>query len=330
MIRNNFNAVRNILALIVFFAHLSALTQLSDFKFFGYIFNSNFAVKGFFAISGFLITNSYFNSYSIFNYFEKRLRRIYPAYLFTVFLCLIIGAYVTKLSLYNFFTSKETLKYLASNAIFLNFIQPSLPQVFDDNPVNTLNGSLWTIKIEVMLYLMVPLFIYSFKRFGSIKSLFLYFLLSVSWVYYFEFIFIGAAGPEIARQFPGQIAYFIFGSFFYINQKALLKIKWIALVSLILLIWIKNPIAKLFIDPVAYSSVIVFFSTSAFKSLNLLKYGDISYGVYLYHFPIIQLLIFFGLFEFNNWIAFSLSFILTVLVSIFSLNFIEKRFLRPT
>jgi hypothetical protein len=47
MNKNNFDNVRITLALIVVFAHASALTQLSDFKIFEAIFDSNFAVKGF-------------------------------------------------------------------------------------------------------------------------------------------------------------------------------------------------------------------------------------------------------------------------------------------
>ncbi len=71
MYKNNFDGVRISLALIVFFAHVSALTQAHEFKFFEVIFDSNFAVKGFFAISGFLVTQSYLNCHSNFEYFKK-------------------------------------------------------------------------------------------------------------------------------------------------------------------------------------------------------------------------------------------------------------------
>ena len=88
MDKNNFDGVRIGLALIVVFAHLSALTQITNFKIFESFFDSNFAVRGFFAISGYLVTKSYLTSISVLEYTEKRLRRIYPAYVTVIIFCL--------------------------------------------------------------------------------------------------------------------------------------------------------------------------------------------------------------------------------------------------
>lgn len=327
MNKNNFDGVRIGLALIVVFAHISALTQEPDFKILDSIFNSDFAVKGFFAISGFLVTKSYLTSNSKLEYLEKRFRRIYPAYLTAVLLCFFIGAYATSLSISDFVKSPQTFKYLLSNAIFLNFLQPSLPSVFESNPIQALNGALWTIKVEVMLYFCVPPCIYLFTRLGSVKTAFILFLFSVAWVYFFGFIYNGNKGDEIARQFPGQLSYFSLGSLLAVNDKLLSKIKWIALTSTVVLISTDNAYAKILIDPIAYSSIAIFLSTAAYRNLNLGKYGDISYGIYLYHFPIIQLLIFLGSFK-NLWVGLFLTFILTIMAAFVSWHLIEKRFLK--
>lgn len=330
MDKNNFDGVRIGLALIVVFAHLSALTQLADFKIFESIFDSNFAVKGFFAISGFLVTKSYLTSSNTLQYAEKRFRRIYPAYTTAIILCLCIGAFATTLSFYDFVKSSQTAKYLVSNLAFLNFIQPTLPFVFDSNTTQALNGALWTIKVEVMLYFCVPTLIYLFNRFGSTKIAFSIILLSIFWVYFFTYAFSGNKGEEIARQFPGQLSYFCIGSLLAVNKKILDYVKWIALFSTLALFATSNPIAKLFIDPVAYSSIVIFLSTVAFRSLNFGKYGDISYGIYLYHFPIIQLIIFLGFFEVNVWIGLLVTFLLTITAALLSWHLIEKRLLRRT
>lgn len=328
MDRNNFDGVRIALALIVVFAHLSALTQLDNFKIFETIFNSNFAVKGFFAISGFLVMKSYLTSKSVVDFAEKRIRRIYPAYLMAVLLCLLIGAFASNLNISDFFKSNITFKYLVANATFLNFIQPTLPSTFEANPMPALNGSLWTIKVEVMLYFCIPIIFYCFNKFGSTKSTLAIFLLSVAWVYFFTFQYEGTKAEEIARQFPGQLSYFVIGSLLATNKNIFSNVTKILIASLLLFILVDNPYLKLLIQPIFYSVLVIYLSSTAFKNLNLGRYGDISYGIYLYHFPIIQVLIYLGIFKLNEWIGLCLAFLLTITLALLSWHFVEKRLLK--
>lgn len=328
MNKDNFDGVRIGLAVIVVFAHLFFLTQLQEFASFALIFDADFAVKGFFAISGFLVTQSYLASSSIREYAEKRLRRIYPAYLASVLLSLAIGVYATTLSLAEFFTSPQTLKYLVANAVFLNFLQTTLPSALAENPIQMLNGSLWTIKVEVALYFCVPATVYLYRKFGSTSSAVVLILLSITWVYFFVHVHSGITGAAIARQFPGQLSYFVAGSLLSVNAQMLSRIKWIAAASLVALLSTDNPYVRLVLDPIAYSAIVIFLSTSAFKSLNFGKYGDISYGIYLYHFPIIQLLIFLGIFKSNAWLGVVATFFLAILAALVSWHAVEKPLLR--
>lgn len=328
MHKNNFDGVRIGLALIVVFSHLYVLTQRQEFLWLGKFFDARFAVEGFFAISGYLVTKSYFSSKSLFEYAEKRFRRIYPAYFTVIMLCLLIGAYTTSLSLPAFFSATETYKFLLANLSFLNFIQPTLPQALEGNLHNTLNGSLWTIKVEVMLYFCVPVIAFLFTRLGSIKVAVLAVLASVLWVYYFQFVVPDGKGIELAKQFPGHLSFFVLGSLFAVNKAVLAQVKWIALASTVLLFSIDHPYAKLLIDPVAYASIVVYLSTSAFRSINFGKYGDVSYGIYLYHFPIIQLLIFKGVFQYSLWLGLLLTVVLTLLAAWISWHLIEKGMLK--
>ena len=48
-------------------------------------------------------------------------------------------------------------RYLGWNLAFLNFMEPALPGVFEANRFTEINGALWTLKIEVMFYLVLPL-----------------------------------------------------------------------------------------------------------------------------------------------------------------------------
>jgi peptidoglycan/LPS O-acetylase OafA/YrhL len=61
---------------------------------------------------------------------------------------------------------------------------------------------------------------------------------------------------------------------------------------------------------------------------NFGKYGDFSYGVYIVHFPIVQLLIAYGNFERAPWLALGLAMVLVMAMAILLWHFIEKPFLR--
>lgn len=154
--------------------------------------------------------------------------------------------------------------------------------------------------------------------------------MSVLWVYYFNNIYTGMKGEELARQFPGQLSYFAFGVFLTTNKMTVKNIKYISLSSVAVLFMIKNTDAKIIIDPIAYSSIVIYLSSQAFKNINFGKYGDISYGIYLYHFPIIQSLISLGVFQYNPWLGLTATFTLTLIAALASWHLIEKRMLKRT
>ena len=328
MNKNNFDTVRICLALIVVIGHIAILTQLEDYKFILHFFDSNFAVKGFFAISGFLVTKSYINSLDNLHYFRKRFIRIYPAYFINILICFFIGCCLTKVNLVVFLTSTESASYLVSNLLLLNFLHPAVWDVFSSNPFKAMNGSLWTIKIEFMLYFCLPTIIYLFNRFGALKVTFVLYILSVFWVYYFKFLYHSIESIIWINQFPGQISYFVIGSLMFVDKKVFSKLKQISFISIVLIFTVDNHFVKIFTDPIAYSSIIIFLSTSAIKRLNIWKSSDISYGLYLYHFPIIQSLIYFGIFKFNPLIGFVTTIVLTLLFSLLSWHLVERKLIR--
>ena len=327
-INNNFNSVRVGLAVTVFFSHLWALTENQSFWLLANIFDGNFAVKGFFAISGYLVTKSYIRSKSITDYAKKRFWRIYPAYIGAIALCLIMGLCVTNLSALDFFRSIETFRYLVFNISFLNFIEPTLPGVFITNHIKALNGSLWTIKIEVMLYLCVPVLIYLINRFSASLIAVIIVIFSMVWVIYFEYITQSNYGLIISRQFPGQLSYFTFGVLLAMKPNWLGRLKWIAFPSLLAIFISDDPYWRAVINPIAFSSIVLYLSTMKFKLFNLCRYGDISYGIYLYHFPIIQMCVYGKLFDENVYIGLFVSSLFTLSAAYLSWNFLEKPFMR--
>ena len=178
--RNNLDCLRLILASTVALFHISALTNLSALSFLGRYCSPHFAVRSFFVISGLLIYRSYTRSSSMASYLEKRARRIYPAY----FICIVVAALalcsLSTLPVSQYF-GFGFWKYLGANLLFLNFLAPSLPGVFTSNTLSAVNGALWTLKIEVIFYLFVPILHYLCARFGTKAIMATTFALSCAW-----------------------------------------------------------------------------------------------------------------------------------------------------
>ena len=139
-------------------------------------------VEIFFVISGFLITMSYEQTHDIRLYFSKRFRRILPAYTFVVVMSGFGLALLTKLPVTEYL-SLSWLKYLVSNLLFLNFLQPTLPGVFENNPVSAVNGALWTLKIEMMFYLTLPIMMWFLSRVGALRGIVFLYIISLLYTY---------------------------------------------------------------------------------------------------------------------------------------------------
>ena len=327
--KNNFDLVRLCLALIVVLVHLSTLTGFPEFGIFSTYLSSDFAVKGFFAISGYLVAQSYANSSSLGNFAEKRARRIYPAYLVTILLCLLIGLYVTRLDASAFLASADTLKYLLFNAVFLNFVHPGLPGVFENNYLPAMDGALWTIKIEVCLYFCIPLIFYLFKRIGIYRATLLIFLLSVFWSWIFGNMLGGKVFEEIARQFPGQLSYFVIGSLMFIVRPAPKHLERIVALSLLLFVVFRHHTLRLLIEPIFYASLVIFLTTRSTRLINAGKWGDLSYGTYLLHFPIIQLFIYLGLYRgVKPWLSLTVTLATVLAAALVSWHLVERPMLK--
>lgn len=109
----------------------------------------------FFVISGYLITASYLRRGDWRDYAICRVLRIMPAYAVVIALSvLVLGPLVSRLSFVDYFTTSQTWEYL--RGVFPFALHYALPGVFLENPYPlTVNGSLWTIPVEIAMYLLV-------------------------------------------------------------------------------------------------------------------------------------------------------------------------------
>jgi len=332
---NNFDLLRLVFAGSVFFWHLYVLSRAPALEMFSHVFSANIAVKGFFVISGYLVMMSYENSSSVGEYAQKRIRRIYPAYAAVVLACAIAGMFLTALPFAEY-AGAGLLRYLAANLVFLNFLAPTLPGVFEGQPYAEVNGALWTLKIEVMYYLFVPVLAWMMGRFGRWRVIGALYVLAV--IYSLGMGDLHArTGAELwlqlQRQLPGQLGYFLIGVALYFLRDRL-RGRWVALVAgaLAMLVVIgatADPVITQLFEPLALGILVVYAATVLPPLGNFARHGDFSYGIYIIHFPVVQALVAGGLFGANPWAAFCVSLALVAVLSVLSWYAVERPFLRP-
>ena len=316
---NDLDLLRFLLAACVVFYHSKTLVGGLDFA-----FARVSAVPVFLFLSGLLITESFYGTPTLKTYVEKRVRRIYPGYLVVVLVGGLLAFIGWRVLGDQQTTISGLLKYWASNSVFANWITPCV--VSETEVVGqtcAVNGSLWVIKWEVLFYALLPLILIFFSRFGKILCalllvllaarvsfepspyirIFLCFLMGIC-TYYLKPIWIPALkklppAPPLLRQ-AVLLASFLLATQIYYGP------------FIILLMFI------------------AFYPTSEGWTPNIMKFGDISYGVFLIHFPLITAIFqFLPPSMFGPWVSFVVLAVSTLL-SIILYKFVEERFLLPS
>ena len=154
---NNLDLVRLIAACLVIYGHANAFLPPeragSDWVagLLGFDYSGSLAVKVFFFLSGLVVTNSLLEKRSLLQFAIARVLRIWPALIAVLLVCaLIIGPLVTSLPLREYFLDPQTRAYVWGGLrMHVAFV---LPGVFDGHVTNAVNGSLWSIPHEVNAY----------------------------------------------------------------------------------------------------------------------------------------------------------------------------------
>ena len=153
---NRFNLLRLAAALAVFVAHGLFLYRLyAPVPFAGHSLGS-LAVYVFFFISGYLVCQSWMREPQWRVFWIKRAMRIFPGLLVAVVFSVgVLGWWVTTLPALDYWHAPGTWLNLLNNAVGLATVQ-TLPGVFEVNPfARAVNGSLWTIRYELAMYLVL-------------------------------------------------------------------------------------------------------------------------------------------------------------------------------
>ncbi len=334
---NNFDFLRLLLATLVLTAHAYALTGQSEsnnpLDIFDALTHDRFftlsaaAVYSFLVISGFLVTKSLVRSSSLRYYYLKRVLRVFPG-LWVMVLCTVLAGYfLSHRPALAYFTDPTTKLYLG-NAMLRLFLK--ITGVFEHNPFpEYVNGSLWTVPYEVAFYLVLSV-LFTLRRYpklmcGVLGGLWL--ATVMLWLY-------GRPLADIPglRLATDQLlllgAYFLAGaalSFVALPSRRVRR--WVASAAAVLLLlccWLGGyQQAQFILLPV----LVLCFATLYTPALAWVgKYGDISYGTYIYGFFIQQVLAQYLVLTPGAMMALSIP--LTYVVGAASWHLVEKKALQ--
>ncbi|HRP88495.1 MAG TPA: acyltransferase [Edaphocola sp.] len=331
---NSFDFIRLGLASIVVLAHFIVLTGIEERPLWAKIFTTHLAVKGFFILSGYLILSSYLKTPDIKTYLVKRAKRLLPAYCSIILLSTFFLGLLSNLNYLDYITHPQVWKYFFSNLFFLNFLEPSLPGVFLNNPVKEIvNGSLWTLKIEISFYLFVPFLVYIFRKLNNKKAIYFSIIILYLLGYFFRVLILKYSNSypfleSLINQLPGSIQYFCVGMGFYLFVDSKHFKNPIILLLGCLMLLEKQLFNTTLLWPIGLGIIIMYIGFT-FKNLaNCLNGNDYSYGVYIFHFPILQTLISVQVLSLPYWLVFLLYILTVSILAFLSWNQIEKPFLR--
>lgn len=328
---NNFDLLRLLFAGLVCVVHAFDLSGIASLSWTREYLSSMLAIKGFFVISGYLIMVSFERSRGWRDYADRRFRRIYPAYAAIVLICALGLVLVSTRAPMAFFTDADWWRYLAANLAFLNFLQHELPGVFEGHRVEAVNGALWTLKIEVMFYASVPIIVWAIRRYGARPILLAGFIVSTLYSLVFEYL--GRTHgvqlyDELARQLPGQLRFFLAGAACFYLPGLLDRHRIIKAILAVILIRLDDHVPALSVlEPIALATLVILAARIP-RIPSPSRWGDFSYGVYIVHFPVIQLAVHFGLIALGGPLFLMITMALTLVGGVCSWHLVEKRFLR--
>ncbi len=333
-LNNNYNFLRLLAALCITFTHSYNLV-LKNFdeplmKLTGNSFDFSFiGLSIFFSISGYLIAKSAVTSSSFKNYIWKRFLRIQPMLILVCILSVfLLGPIFSSLTTKEYFADTESYTYFR-NIMPLFGIQFTLPQVFTQNLAeNGVNGSLWTLVVEERLYLLVGgLFV--FKSYSKYLMLSLILILNILYFLHFAFF-----NENLIKYFSGRN---VFYALIFLNASAffLLNVDFskysksgLIFVGLILLL-----IASVFstleksIHIILLPLLIILIAHLKGFTNKVGKYGDFTYGIYAFSFPVQQILIASKIIKDNPLNLFFLTLSIVIPIAGLTWHLMEKRML---
>lgn len=324
--KNSFDLIRFLASTLVLFSHsfplvLNARSEPLVMATDGNVSGGKVAVLLFFILSGFLIAASWESKNSLSGFLIARIRRIFPGLAVVLALTVIAGIFLTTASVAEYFRS-ATIYFIKNLTLYKGKFD--IAGVFEDNPYGSaLNGSLWTLRHEFTCYLVVALFGFlGFMRHLSVWIL---------WLSCVTLALSNSISINFLKEFLPLCSWFLAGTLAYLYRDLYLSRTNLVIAVILLAATFIFGFNLLIVSPIiAYFLIRIAYIPSVFSNFG--KYGDFSYGIYIYAFPVQQFVIYLItkslLGPMSWWVVFLVSFPVTLLFAVASWHLIEKRFLK--
>lgn len=320
---NAFDLIRHFAACLVLYSHHYALSGFPEPTFphwdsYGFV-----AVAIFFAISGYFMPASFTNSGDFLTYMEKRCRRIFPGLIVCSFImCYVIGSIFTPEPFFKYITDLSTLK---TGVLFSAFIGRPIPGVFSDFIFkDAINGSLWTLPVEFLSYIILGIALCYSNTWKPVFMLFMASAVTTTLIFSHKMADFSFYAVPISFLAIFGVA-FTTGSLMSMTKKHWFRLRWhFAVISVVFLIIFQGRPEMSVLGTMSLAVLTIVIGVSFRDKLINGKF-DISYGIYIYAFPIQQIVI--NRVTHQFWISMLLAFLFTFIAAYLSYRFVEKPFL---
>lgn len=332
--KNSLDLLRLVAASLVLYSHQHVLMGQTEPLFFGWTTFGGAGVTIFFFLSGMLVWSSWVRDADVRRFFVRRSLRIFPALWFVVVASVfLIGPLFSTLGLMDYWANPSTWRYLGTALLVVSH---RLPGVFSDNPYPAaVNGSLWTLPVEFLCYITVAAV--GCATLGSRRvrialglcltvglASFAPQMLGLQFVPHFEMIasfwagvyFAGVINKNDAKNSDEDSQYQALAwglgalallGFALLSDRGLERTAMLACAAVLVQLAFKFSVGAKLTD----------------------RLGDLSYGVYIFAFPVQQIVVHWG--RDLGWsfgVSLTLSFVLTGVLAFASWHLLEKQVLR--
>lgn len=322
---NNFDLMRLLAAASVILSHAFLLAENSQAHDPLMILTGGQTILGlagvfaFFTISGYLISQSFEATPSPWQFVAKRALRIFPGLVACLAVCaFVVGPLVSRLGPAAYFARPEPYLFVAHNAVLdVEFNRLPGVEFWAGNIGGIVNGPLWSLPCEAILYLIL----FALGRLRLLVLPVTLIMLAVGIVC----LWFDTSGSTFGSVF-WLMGFFAAGMCAYrLRRRGLIAGRWaaLALAGLVLgAAW--GVFVPIF--PLCGSYLVLYLALERrLPAIPAARFGDLSYGLYIYGWPVEQCVVYFSGGRAAWWQVFAIAAAVTPALAFASWHLVEKR-----